>query len=58
MCLTLFAFQDDKETSDFAIGRLRAGTTDASVAKVVRDDLHDVYLKHAPAWPQQPAAQP
>lgn len=48
-CVVLFTFQDDKDKSDQAIARSRAAAVvDPAVAKAMRDDLHEQYLKHAP----------
>ncbi|HEY1547876.1 MAG TPA: hypothetical protein VGG28_08650 [Kofleriaceae bacterium] len=48
-CVALFTFQNDKDTSDSAIARSRAGTAiSPEVVKMLRDDLHQQYLLHAP----------
>jgi hypothetical protein len=48
-CVVLFTFQDDKDKSDQAIARSRAAAVvDPTIAKAMRDDLHEQYLKHAP----------
>jgi hypothetical protein len=48
-CVVLFTFQDDKDKSDQAIARSRAAAVvDPTVAKAMRDDLKEQYLKHAP----------
>jgi len=49
VCVVLFTFQNDKEKSDMAIARSRAAAVvDPEVAKEMRDDLHEQYLKNAP----------
>jgi hypothetical protein len=48
-CVVLFTFQNDKDKSDAAIARSRsAPVVDPEVAKAMRDDLHEQYLKLAP----------
>jgi len=49
VCVVLFTFQNDQAKSDAAIARSRASAfIDPAVAKAMRDDLHEQYLKHAP----------
>jgi hypothetical protein len=49
VCVVLFTFQNDKDKSDSAIARSRAAAVvDPAIAKEMRDDLHEQYLKNAP----------
>ena len=49
VCVALFTFQNDKEKSDSAIARCHAAAVvDPAIAKEMRDDLHEQYLKNAP----------
>ena len=49
VCVLVFTFQNDKDKSDQAIAKSRAGAVvDPAIAKAMRDDLHDQYLTHVP----------
>ena len=52
VCVVLFTFQDDKAKSDWAIEKsASAGVIDPAVAKAMREDLYEQYLRNAPRAP-------
>lgn len=48
VCVQQIEFQNDKEKSDWAIARSDKPLIDPEVAKAMRDDLVDQYVKRAP----------
>jgi hypothetical protein len=47
-CVTMIDFQNDKERSDWAIARSDKALIDPEIAKAMRDDLAEQFVKHAP----------
>jgi len=54
-CVEIFYFQSDQKVSDDAIAKSDRAIIDPAVAKMLRDDLTQQYLMHAP---RAPAAAP
>jgi len=54
-CVEIFYFQNDQKVSDDAISKSDRAIIDPAIAKILRDDLAQQYLMHAP---RAPAAAP
>ena len=55
VCVEVFYFQNDQQKSDYAISKSDRAVIDPELAKMLREDLAQQYLTHAP---KAPAAAP
>ena len=51
VCVEVFYFQNDQQKSDYAISKSDRAIIDPAIAKMLRDDLAQQYLTHAPKAP-------
>jgi hypothetical protein len=51
VCVEVFYFQNDPQKSDYAISKSDRAIIDPEIAKMLRDDLAQQYLTHAPTAP-------
>jgi hypothetical protein len=51
VCVEVFYFQNDQQKSDYAISKSDRAIIDPEIAKMLREDLTQQYLTHAPKAP-------
>lgn len=51
VCVEVFYFQNDQQKSDYAISKSDRAIIDPAIAKMLREDLTQQYLMHAPKAP-------